>query len=427
MTKARDLANASTALSAVSATELGYVDGVTSAIQTQLDAKLASSTAATTYVANSLADAKGDLFVASADNTVTRLPVGSTGDTIVADSSTATGLRYSANFAAGKNVIINGALNVNQRNFTSSTSGYNFDRFYNEASGGTHTITPQIFTPGTAPVSGYEATNFMRSVVSGQTTSGQYAAIAQKIEDVRTFAGQTITVSFWAKASTGTPKVSVEMQQVFGTGGSSAVFTSASTASTLSTSWARYTATITLPSISGKTIGTGSSLVMFIWVSAGSSFDARANAIGLQNATLDFWGFQAEAGSVATAFQTATGTIQGELAACQRYYLRLATPTGSSGVVVSGFGTASSTTNAYTPVTLPVSMRINPSTIDYATVRLSDWSGGSAAITSLSIYDSTTTFVMLNPVVASGLTQYRNYSILAQSGTAGYIGISAEL
>lgn len=94
MTKARDLANASTALSAVSATELGYVDGVTSAIQTQLDAKLASSTAATTYVANSLADAKGDIFVASADNTVTRLPVGSTGDTIVVDSSTATGLRY---------------------------------------------------------------------------------------------------------------------------------------------------------------------------------------------------------------------------------------------------------------------------------------------------------------------------------------------
>jgi len=35
MTKARDLANASTALSAVDATELGYLDGVTSNIQTQ--------------------------------------------------------------------------------------------------------------------------------------------------------------------------------------------------------------------------------------------------------------------------------------------------------------------------------------------------------------------------------------------------------
>lgn len=43
MTKARDLANASTALSAVSPTELGYLDGVTSAVQTQIDAKAASA------------------------------------------------------------------------------------------------------------------------------------------------------------------------------------------------------------------------------------------------------------------------------------------------------------------------------------------------------------------------------------------------
>jgi len=47
MSKARDLANASTALGAVSATELAFVDGVTSAIQTQMDAKAPSSTAVT--------------------------------------------------------------------------------------------------------------------------------------------------------------------------------------------------------------------------------------------------------------------------------------------------------------------------------------------------------------------------------------------
>ena len=41
MTKARDLANAGTAFTTVSATELGYVDGVTSAIQTQLNGKQA--------------------------------------------------------------------------------------------------------------------------------------------------------------------------------------------------------------------------------------------------------------------------------------------------------------------------------------------------------------------------------------------------
>ena len=59
MTKARDLANAATALSAVSATELGYLDGVTSSIQTQMNTK-----AATTYV---------DTAVAAADSTPTAL------------------------------------------------------------------------------------------------------------------------------------------------------------------------------------------------------------------------------------------------------------------------------------------------------------------------------------------------------------------
>jgi hypothetical protein len=59
MTKARDLANAATALSAVTATELGYLDGVTSALQTQMDAK-----ASTAYV---------DTTVAAADSTPTAL------------------------------------------------------------------------------------------------------------------------------------------------------------------------------------------------------------------------------------------------------------------------------------------------------------------------------------------------------------------
>jgi hypothetical protein len=59
MTKARDLANAASAFSAVSATELGYLDGVTSAVQTQMDTK-----ASTTYV---------DTTVAAADSIPTAL------------------------------------------------------------------------------------------------------------------------------------------------------------------------------------------------------------------------------------------------------------------------------------------------------------------------------------------------------------------
>ena len=100
MTKARDLANASTALSAVSATELGYVDGVTSAIQTQIDAKAPSSTAVTltgtqtltnktltspvisSVINNTLTSTTGDIIYASAANTPARLGIGTTGQVL---------------------------------------------------------------------------------------------------------------------------------------------------------------------------------------------------------------------------------------------------------------------------------------------------------------------------------------------------------
>lgn len=58
---------------------------------------LKSSTASTTYVANSLVDAKGDLIVATADNTVTRLAVGATNNhVLMVDSSAATGIKWAA-------------------------------------------------------------------------------------------------------------------------------------------------------------------------------------------------------------------------------------------------------------------------------------------------------------------------------------------
>ena len=68
MTKARDLANAGTALTTVDATELGYLNGVTSAVQTQLDAKIAKTLTTTT----------GDIIYASGANTPARLGIGST-------------------------------------------------------------------------------------------------------------------------------------------------------------------------------------------------------------------------------------------------------------------------------------------------------------------------------------------------------------
>jgi len=76
MTKARDLANAGTALGAVSATELAFVDGVTSAIQTQMDAKTAKSTLTTT----------GDIYYASSASTPARLGIGSSAQVLTVAS-----------------------------------------------------------------------------------------------------------------------------------------------------------------------------------------------------------------------------------------------------------------------------------------------------------------------------------------------------
>lgn len=123
MTKARDLANAGTALTSVSATELGYVDGVTSAIQTQIDSKLATATASSTYIANSLVDAKADIITATADNTPARLAVGSNDQVLTADSSTATGLKWATPSAGGITLISDTQASANSSLTLSSIPG----------------------------------------------------------------------------------------------------------------------------------------------------------------------------------------------------------------------------------------------------------------------------------------------------------------
>ncbi len=266
-------------------------------------------------IQNSIVNAKGDLIGASANDTPAILSVGNNGETLVADSSTSTGLRYTENYAAGKNKIINGDFSINQRGFTSTTSNivFTYDRFSTTTAGGTSTFSAQTFTPGAAPVAGYESTNFIRIASTGQSAASDNTRYRHKIEDVRTFAGQTVTLSFWAKAGSGTPSIAAYYAQAFGSGGSTAV-TINGEKKTLSTSWARYTITLAIPSISGKTIGAGSYLELLFVTSAGSDYNDRTQSIGIQTATIDIWGVQVEAGSVATAFQTATGTLQGELA-----------------------------------------------------------------------------------------------------------------
>jgi hypothetical protein len=314
------------------------------------------------------------------------------------------------NFYAGKNKIINGDMGIWQRGTSitpASGYGYGADRWRTFSYGAsTSTISRQTFTPGTAPVAGYEGTFFLRV---NSTSAGTF--LSQPIEDVRTFAGQTVNVSFYAKVGTALSTVSLAFDQTFGAGGSSTVNTVIASSQSFTTSWARYSYSIAVPSISGKTIGTSSFLDFTI-------------TLGAINNALDIWGVQVEAGSVATAFQTATGTIQGELAACQRYYYRQG---GDSPYNPQAVGGSSNSTTMFGLLVLPVKMRVAPSAVDYSLVGAANFGGSVVGVTTLIIDATSTTTILLKGTVASGLSTNVPGALLNINNTSGFIAFSAEL
>jgi hypothetical protein len=323
-------------------------------------------------------------------------------------------------FAAGKNKILNGNFSVNQRNFTSTTaSEIGFDRWLYATSGSTGTYSAESFTLGAAPVAGYEGTNFARLAI---TTGNDFARMIQRIESVRTFAGQTATLSFWAKGTNPTTagKLNVRLQQVFGTIGSPSTAVDLPEQDlTLTGSWVRYSYTFSVPSIAGKTITANDFLAVDI---------GQLSNISSDSWTLDLWGVQLEAGSTATPFQTATATIQGEISACQRYYYRQsiqATPNRF------GSGWNNSTTAAYILTNFPATMRTSPTALEQ-TGTAGDYSLVTSG-TTVTVCSSVPTIDTANQFqgisifnVASGLTAGQG-CLGRPVNTSAFLGWSAEL
>jgi len=403
MTKARDLANASTALSAVSATELAFVDGVTSAIQTQIDAKLATATAATTYVPNSLADAKGDLLTATADNTPARLAVGSNGETLIADNSTSTGLRYQGSQAAAKNYLINGAMDFWQRGTSSTSLGYvTADRWYINNAGGTTTSAQETTT---VPSVARYALKLTQSVSSAQVVAQQPLESQLAIP----LAGQSIIVSAYVAASAST-NFTIDLGQSTSTdvaASGSWTFTSGSSQNVASLTYVRVSQTFTVS-------GTSKSLMPRISMTSlgsGNSFYIS--------------GVQMEISAVPTTFTRAGGTIQGELAACQRYYYRMTAPQAYS---LYGTGFTTSTSAATVSIALPVTMRVQPASVEFSGITVQSSSsaiGGAASGATLS--GANNQQVGLDMTGMSGLTANQACRILSNNTTSAYIGFSSEL
>jgi hypothetical protein len=287
----------------------------------------------------------------------TQLAVGVPGDATVDYSKLTSAAKTTLQ---RKNAIINGNFDIWQRATSQTSVGYgSADRWKTWFTGTSVTlsVSQQAFALGQTAVPN-EPEFFMRNTFASGSDVSTIAQTYQQIEDVRTFAGQTITLSFWAKSSTSLD-MALEIQQNFGSGGtpSDPVYATPEKIS-LTTSWVKYTMTRTLGSVSGKTIGTddNDSLIAVFTFTAGSDNDARTDTLGLQTGTIDIAQVQVEKGSEATNFERRH--IADELALCHRYYQTLYFPL----FFAIGFGRGTGSTTARTHIYhLQTPMRAVPS------------------------------------------------------------------
>jgi len=350
-------------------------------------------------IQNSIVDAKGDIVAASANDTPARLAVGNNGETLVADSSTSTGLRYTAG-TVNENPVLNSAFQVWQRGtsiaIANASTTYIPDRWSGYRSATGSTVSRQTTNDTTnLPFIQYCA----RVQRDSGNTNTSAINFAQSFESANAipYAGKAITLSFYARAGANFSAASSQLGVQFytGTGTDQNVHTGytgsvllLNSAATLTTTWQRFTYTMTIAS-------TATELAPYL----------TYTPVGTAGAA-DFYeltGVQIDVGSVALPFRTNGATIQGELAACQRYYLQ------SSLGAYYVTGSATTTTDVVFAYPLPVQMRTTPS------------ASMSAVGDFLLIGAANKTFTSINNNSTAGSTAVSSFYTSGSSGlTAGY-------
>ena len=281
-------------------------------------------------------------------------------DTITDSSSglttTINGFTPKTDNMAGRNLIINGAMQVAQRgtSFTpTSINTYSLDRWRSEGYSYDVDVTRQTFTSGQTDVEGFP--QYYVTVALNETISaGQYWAFQQRIEKRQVIreGAQTFTLSFWARATSGTVAASSFSYGIGSLGNNPQ----------LTTTWQKITYTFTTTISSSGDYA--SCYVIF--------FSPGATATSIDIAQV-----QLEVGDTATPFEHRSFGEEIEL--CKRYYQK----SSSYGVVPTNGSNATSVDNntcvpfsncvqwggggigSYTPIYLPVTMRATPTVTAY--------------------------------------------------------------
>ena len=352
------------------------------------------------------------------------------------NTTTINGTTPTAYNTMGKNRIINGAMEIDQRNAGASVSVngndiYTLDRFKGWANGGGVFSVQQS---STAP------TGFNRSAVLTVTTADASVAAgdnyrwAQDIEGYNvsdlsygSSGAKTVTVSFWVRSNlTGTYggalySVPSGVSYVY-----QYTINSADT-------WEQKTITITGNTVNTLNTTNGNGLRVFFDLGSGSNYQnatgswvsgekfstsGNANWIGTLSNNLYITGVQLEAGSVATEFERRPyGT---ELALCQRYFWQI----GTGEAIYTPIGTGpSENTFSNTMVKYPVKMRAVP-TFSFSGLQCFD---GSSTVTATSVRSFYGGLQTANIQLFHSSTVTGRSVICSLTGTSSYAAFNAEL
>ena len=208
--------------------------------------------------------------------------------------------------AGRKNLIINGAMNVAQRGTSQTAGGYgSLDRWRLALSGASATLSQETFTVGQTDVPN-EPENYMKLNV---TTGNNNCGFEYRVENVRSVVG-VHTLSFWAKGvNPAGGEVIVKGEQRFDNSTNEVQITGDEI--TLTTSWQKFTISMTPTSLTGTGTPGASSYVRLQFLQPTGDTGTAAWNINIAQVQL-------ELGSVATDFEHRS--YGEELALCQRYY-----------------------------------------------------------------------------------------------------------
>lgn len=244
------------------------------------------------------------------------------------NNPTASGSAY---YTMSRQALINGNFDIWQRgtSWTNPSNLYTADRWIinGSANGVANAIhSRQLLNSGELDKSFY----FNRLQVDGAGTdsaSNNYI-LRQRIENGTRYLcgnGKKVTISFWARSSISGKRIGVNIDQIYGSGGSpTSPENITGTAVTLTSTWTKYTVTITTNTLSGKTFGTNNDdyLQISLWYMWGSTYSSRMNVADTETfraaGTIDIAQVEVNAGDQALPFQPRS--FADELSLCQRYY-----------------------------------------------------------------------------------------------------------